>query len=83
MADINGRPPRDSGSCVVELKREHAGDWYDHQIQKGGGPLDLIAHATGLAGRELIEHAASLVNLTPDSKPRADDNESAETQRRR
>jgi len=40
LANIRGDAPRNTGSCVITLKGEHAGDWKDFDgNRKGGGPL--------------------------------------------
>lgn len=39
LANINGDPPRKQGSCIITLKGPHAGDWYEHDGNTGGGPL--------------------------------------------
>ena len=70
LANIRGDAPRKNGSCVIALKGEHAGDWYDHDGGEGGGPLNALEHATGLSGRELYAHAADIVGWTPSSPAR-------------
>jgi len=61
LANISGDPPRNLGSCSIALKGEDAGCWWDFQDEKGGGPLDTLAHATGLFGRELFAKATEIV----------------------
>ena len=39
LANIQGAPPRNSGSCVIELRGDRAGDWHDFDGNQGGGPL--------------------------------------------
>jgi hypothetical protein len=65
LANINGDPPRKNGSCVITLRGPHAGDWIDFDGSGGGGPIDALARATGLAGRELYHYAAELVGQMP------------------
>jgi Toprim domain-containing protein len=65
LANIKGDPPRKNGSCVITLKGVHAGDWIDFDGGEGGGPIDALARATGLSGRELFGYAAKLAGLTP------------------
>ncbi|MBW7851041.1 MAG: toprim domain-containing protein, partial [Rhodospirillales bacterium] len=60
LANIRGDAPRKQGSCVITLRGERAGDWFDFDGSQGGGPLSTLEHATGLSGRELFEYAASL-----------------------
>ncbi len=80
LANIRGDAPRKQGSCVITLKGERAGDWFDFDGNQGGGVLSTIEHASGLAGRELFEYAADLagrapVKVTPrpaPAKPRDD-----------
>jgi putative DNA primase/helicase len=75
LANISGDGPRKEGSCVVGLRGEHAGDNWDFQTEKGGGPLDTLSHATGLFGRQLFAKAAEIVGggrpkeRPPASKP--------------
>lgn len=57
-ADISGRPPRKTGSCVFHLKGPWAGFAYDHATGESAGPIDLIQIATGLAPPKLFEEAA-------------------------
>ncbi|GER08822.1 hypothetical protein JCM17843_31320 [Kordiimonadales bacterium JCM 17843] len=68
LANIRGDAPRKTGSCVIALKGSRAGDWYDHDGGAGGGPLSTLEHATGLQGRDLFAHAASLVGWS-DTAP--------------
>ncbi len=69
LADISGRAPRKNGSCVIALKDAHAGDWYDHDGQKGGDPLSALGEATGLKGAPLFAYAADVAGLA-QSTPR-------------
>lgn len=70
LADIRGRAPRKSGSCVIALKGERAGDWYDHDGGDGGGPLSALEQATGLSGRDLFAYASSLVGWSNEAPAR-------------
>jgi phage/plasmid primase-like uncharacterized protein len=65
LANIRGDKPRKQGSCVIALEGEHAGDWIDFDDNQGGGPLSTLEHATGLAGRALIEYAAEVAGSAP------------------
>lgn len=67
LANINGDPPRKSGSCVIALTGHHAGDWIDFDGNHGGGPIDTLAHATGRSGRDLYAYAAKLVGAALDN----------------
>jgi len=49
LANIQGAPPRKSGSCVIMLRGDHAGDWHDFDGGQGGGPLATLAQGTGRA----------------------------------
>ncbi|MCA3299621.1 MAG: toprim domain-containing protein, partial [Roseomonas sp.] len=60
LANIQGEPPRKSGSCVIMLRGDHAGDWHDFDGGQGGGPLATLAQGTGLADRALFAHAAGI-----------------------
>jgi hypothetical protein len=67
LANINGDPPRKNGSCVITLDGDHAGDWIDFDGNRGGGPIDTLAHATGRIGRDLYAYAAKLVGTPPEN----------------
>jgi predicted P-loop ATPase len=69
LANIQGDPPRKTGSCVIALVGEHAGDWIEFDGGDGGGPLSTLEHATGLIGRDLYAYAADLVGLDPGAAP--------------
>ncbi len=60
LANIRGDAPRKSGSCVIALTGERAGDWHEFDGGQGGGPLSTIEQATGLADRALFARAAEL-----------------------
>ncbi|MCA3273784.1 MAG: toprim domain-containing protein [Roseomonas sp.] len=60
LANIQGAAPRKSGSCVIMLRGDHAGDWHDFDGGQGGGPLATLAQGTGLADRALFAHAAGI-----------------------
>ncbi|WP_198370259.1 DUF7146 domain-containing protein [Roseomonas rosulenta] len=70
LANIQGAPPRRSGSCVIMLRGEHAGDWHDFDGGDGGGPLSTLAHGTGLADRALFAHAAGMTGWTGEGPAR-------------
>lgn len=70
LANIQGAPPRQSGSCVIMLRGEHAGDWHDFDGGDGGGPLSTLAHGTGLADRALFAHAAGMTGWTGEGPAR-------------
>jgi hypothetical protein len=36
LANIQGAPPRKSGSCVIMLRGDHAGDWHEFDGGQGG-----------------------------------------------
>ena len=59
-----------SGSCVIALRGEHAGDWIDFDGNQGGGPISAIEQATGLTGHELIAYAAEIAGVAPGAPPR-------------
>ncbi len=70
LANIQGAPPRQSGSFVIMLRGEHAGDWHDFDGGDGGGPLSTLAHGTGLADRALFAHAAGMTGWTGEGPAR-------------
>ena len=65
LADIQGRAPRKSGSCVISLKGAHAGDWHEFDGNQGGGPLSTISQASGLDGAALVVEAAEVAGVAP------------------
>ena len=69
-ANTHGDAPRGEGSCVLELKGEHAGCIRDWSTDEHGDQLHTLKCATGLTGRALFEYAAGLVGATP-AKPKA------------
>lgn len=69
MANIEGAPPRKSGSCVITLAGDDAGSWFDHGTNEGGGPIDTVRQATGLSGHELYERAAELAGFNGHAPP--------------
>lgn len=72
LANIHGAPPRQSGSCVIMLAGEHAGDWHDFDGGGGGGPFSTLEHGTGLSGRLLFAEAAARVGWTGEAPARQD-----------
>jgi predicted P-loop ATPase len=62
-ADLSGRPPRNEGSCVINLRGPRAGWGYDHSTGESAGPIDLIHYATGLTDATLFEEAARLARI--------------------
>jgi putative DNA primase/helicase len=70
LANIRGDAPRKNGSCVIALKGERAGDWYDHDGGAGGGPLSTLEQKTGLSGRDLFAHAAEEAGCSPGAPQR-------------
>lgn len=62
-ADLSGRAPRNEGSCVIHLRGPRAGWGFDHATGESAGPIDLIHHATGLAGVAMFEEAARHARL--------------------
>jgi hypothetical protein len=70
LANIRGDAPRSTGSCVIALKGDHAGDWFDFDGGQGGGPLSTLERATRLSGEALFARAAELAGWTPDTPTR-------------
>jgi len=70
LANIQGAPPRQSGSCVIMLAGEHAGDWHDFDGAQGGGPFSTLEHGTGLSGRLLFAEAAARVGWSGEAPAR-------------
>lgn len=67
LANIRGAGPRRSGSCVIALKGTHAGDWHDFDGDQGGGPINTIAHATGLDGAALLAEASDIAGVNGEA----------------
>jgi len=65
LANIQGAPPRNSGSCVIELRGDRAGDWFDFDGNQGGGPLSTVENGVHLSDRSLYAYAADMVGWTP------------------
>jgi predicted P-loop ATPase len=62
-ADLSGRPPRKEGSCVIHLDGPYAGWGFDHATGERAGPIDLIAHATGLCDGALFDEAVRIAGM--------------------
>ena len=70
MANIRGDAPRKSGSCVITLKGDHAGDWHDFDGGHGGGPLSALEQSENLTGRALFAYAAETAGWSPGTPQR-------------
>ena len=70
LANIQGAPPRTSGSCVIELRGDRAGDWHDFDGNQGGGPLSTLENGVHLSDRPLFAYAADMVGWTPTAPAR-------------
>ncbi len=54
-----------NGSLAINIKD---GTWFDHQLGKGGGMLDLIEHATGMKDfKQLCSYAAGMIGSSPET----------------
>ena len=69
LANIKGQPPRNTGSCVVSLRGDRAGSFFDYDGGASGGPLATLKEATGLSGKALFDRAAELSHYRPDAAP--------------
>jgi putative DNA primase/helicase len=69
LANISGAPPRKNGSCVVHLRGEHAGGWYDYTLGRGGEAISTIKEAFNLAGTAVFERVAEIVERYGGGKP--------------
>jgi predicted P-loop ATPase len=70
-ADLSGRAPRGEGSCVIHLEGRFAGWGFDHATGESAGPIDLLAHGTGVADSRLFDEAARLARMDrPAASPR-------------
>jgi hypothetical protein len=54
------------GSLSIDLKK---GTWYDHEVGKGGGTLDLVERQTGLHEGERFEWLEQHTSYKPEPKP--------------
>jgi hypothetical protein len=81
LANIEGDPPKKSGSCVITMKGEHAGSYKDWDaIDAHGGPIQTVGDHLGLSGAELFdeikrilgEQTASSGAAKASSKPKRD-----------
>lgn len=71
-ADLSGRAPRGEGSCVIHLEGRFAGWGFDHATGESAGPIDMLAHGTGVADARLFDEAARLARMDrPAASPRA------------
>ena len=70
LANIQGAPPRNSGSCVITLVGEHAGNWHEFDGGQGGGPLSTLEQALGLDGTALFAEAARLTGWSATAPAR-------------
>ncbi|MBV9153867.1 MAG: hypothetical protein JO204_19045, partial [Alphaproteobacteria bacterium] len=68
-ANVYGDRPKGEGSCVLNLRGDHAGCIRDWATEEHGDQLDALSYATGLTGRDLYQYAADLVGSAP-SKPK-------------
>lgn len=62
-ADLTGRRPRKEGSCTIHLGGQYAGWGFDYATGEHAGPIDLIAHATGLSDAALFDEAARIAGV--------------------
>jgi hypothetical protein len=61
VADITGRPPRKQGSCVINLKGEHAGGYTDFGIDnRGHDAVATIADHYRVDGLDALKAAAEI-----------------------
>ena len=70
LANIQGAPPRNSGSCVITLVGEHAGNWHEFDGGQGGGPSSTLEQAVGLDGTALFAEAARLTGWSATAPAR-------------
>ena len=70
LANIHGAPPRNSGSCVITLVGEHAGNWHEFDGGQGGGPLSTLEQALNLDGTALFAEAARLTGWSATAPAR-------------
>lgn len=70
LANIQGAVPRRNGSCVIALKGDRAGDWYEFDGGQGGGPLSALEESEKRSGRDLFAYAAELVGWSPGGPAR-------------
>jgi putative DNA primase/helicase len=59
-ADIRGGAPHKDGSCIIQTEGPNAGDWYDHQLADGGGPISTLKEHYNLSSKETLSFCAEL-----------------------
>jgi putative DNA primase/helicase len=55
----------------VEVDGAKAGQWFDHEEGRGGGPIDLVQHARRTERRDAIKWLKNRFSLAPPSPPSA------------
>jgi putative DNA primase/helicase len=66
-ANTRGDPPKKDGSCVFTLTGPFAGYHQDWSTGEEGDQLATLGLVTGLAGRELFEHATEIIGTKAKS----------------
>jgi putative DNA primase/helicase len=61
VGDISGKRPSGNGSCHIGLKGQHAGDWHDFSIGKGGQVFSTIKERFRLGQGEVIREALRIL----------------------
>src|SRR2546423_8366047 len=54
VGDITGKRPANNGSCRIQLRGDHAGDWYDFSAGQGGQVFSTIKERFRLGPGEVI-----------------------------
>jgi AAA domain len=58
------------GSLAVDIAGNKRGQWFDHEAQRGGGTLDLIAYKTGCANGQAAEWLIRRGFISNPDKPK-------------
>lgn len=61
VGDISGKRASRNGSCRIQMRGEHAGDWYDFSLGKGGQVFSTIKSRLGLGEGEVIKEALRIL----------------------
>jgi putative DNA primase/helicase len=70
VANISGAAPKKTGSCVIYMSGNRAGDWHDfapRDARTGGGPFSTIADRLGISGSDLFDEIKRMMGRYPPS----------------
>jgi hypothetical protein len=61
VGDISGKRASGNGSCHIQMRGDHAGDWYDFSLVKGGQVFSTIKERFRLGAGEVIKEALRII----------------------